>query len=302
MTAEVAPRELLEPRLTALIEHLPAALEGRAVAVHQARVASRRLREALPVIGALGGRRRTRTALRAIRGVTRALGPVRELDVTLDLIDTVASAHPELATACRSVRRRVVSERRARREDMLGSLGHGVSPRARKALGRVASRLDAHPDLGAWSVVITARAQRRSRRFAEAIGEVGLLFDPAGLHRVRIAAKKLRYALELAAETGALPVAEHIPMLKRVQETLGRLHDLQVLLAFVRAGEIDVPPRLHAGLAALRDHLEQQCHREHAKYLRRRPGLLDIPGKVVAVAEAQPAASRPGGHDPRRGR
>ena len=48
-------------------------------AVHQARVASRRLREVLPIVLAPGGR--TERLRRTVRRLTRTLGPVRELDV-----------------------------------------------------------------------------------------------------------------------------------------------------------------------------------------------------------------------------
>ena len=53
------------------------------------------------------------------------------------------------------------------------------------------------------------------------------------LHQVRIASKKLRYALEIAADSG-LKAALHVRALKRTQET-GRLHDLQVLQRHVPA-------------------------------------------------------------------
>ena len=51
--------------------------------LHQARVASRRIREALPVL--FGGRRpgRLRKIRRIMRRITRSLGPIRELDVSL---------------------------------------------------------------------------------------------------------------------------------------------------------------------------------------------------------------------------
>ncbi|MDP1570271.1 MAG: CHAD domain-containing protein, partial [Vicinamibacterales bacterium] len=51
VTTDPAAR-LLQARLVRLLQALPAAQAGDVTSVHQARVASRRLREALPVAGA----------------------------------------------------------------------------------------------------------------------------------------------------------------------------------------------------------------------------------------------------------
>src|SRR5262245_20241520 len=70
---------LLAPRTAALAAAVTPALAGDTGGVHQARVASRRLREVIPVVG--GPLALVARAKREVRGVTRALGPVRELDV-----------------------------------------------------------------------------------------------------------------------------------------------------------------------------------------------------------------------------
>ena len=77
---------LLRQRLVSLLQAMPAAQEGDEVSVHEARVASRRLREALPVLGARAKEAAVDRAGKGVRRITRALGPVRELDVTLSLL------------------------------------------------------------------------------------------------------------------------------------------------------------------------------------------------------------------------
>ena len=83
-------RASLGKRRAALAKHLPKALTGDSHAVHQARVASRRLRETLPIVGAdLDGAKAAKGAKkvgRHMRLLTRALGPVRELEVTLGMV------------------------------------------------------------------------------------------------------------------------------------------------------------------------------------------------------------------------
>ena len=58
--------------------------------MHQARVASRRLREAVPVLAEDVKTSKAGKAQRKIRRLTRALGAVRELDVTLTVLDELA--------------------------------------------------------------------------------------------------------------------------------------------------------------------------------------------------------------------
>ena len=75
---------LLRQRFTALARGLAGARAGDVTAIHQARVATRRLREALPLVTSGGAGRKLE---RTIRRLTRALGPVRELDVALQTLD-----------------------------------------------------------------------------------------------------------------------------------------------------------------------------------------------------------------------
>jgi CHAD domain-containing protein len=270
------PSALVGPRLAALADHLPGALQGQGRAVHQARVASRRLREVLPVVGPRVGARRLGRAMRRVRQLTRALGPVRELDVTLALLAGLAVTQASLAPAIRVVRRVVTAERERRRDAMHAALGDGQGDRTCRAVARVADRLAADPDDEGWRRVLALRAVERADTLEGAMEDVGLLFDPARLHAVRIAAKKLRYTLEMAGEARVATTAPLVRTLKRLQEQLGRLHDLQVLLVFARSPEIDAVPRNRKPLAALSALVERECLREHARYLRSRTRIFGV--------------------------
>src|SRR5688500_15860173 len=91
---------LLRSRLVSLLKAMPAAQAGDQISVHEARVASRRLREALPVLGARADERALGRCDKRVRRLTRALGPVRELDVTLLLL---AELEGKGATAPRAI-------------------------------------------------------------------------------------------------------------------------------------------------------------------------------------------------------
>src|SRR3954469_13947581 len=122
-----APRpttRLLQRLAGALGRHLPAAIAGENTGVHQARVASRRLREAVPVLSTGLKGSKAGKATRKIRRLTRALGTVRELDVTLGLLDELALRPDVPRTAVEDVRACVVPEREVRRAVMLKRLDH----------------------------------------------------------------------------------------------------------------------------------------------------------------------------------
>jgi CHAD domain-containing protein len=83
MPSPPLPVRILRQRLVALLDALPAATSGDVVSVHRARVASRRLREVLPVLADAAGTHHLGRASKDVRRITRALGPIRELDVAI---------------------------------------------------------------------------------------------------------------------------------------------------------------------------------------------------------------------------
>ena len=72
-------------------------------------------------------------------------------------------------------------------------------------------------------------------RIAELYAWERWIRDPARvteLHQMRIAAKRLRYTLELAAPYFGPDVAAAIREVKNLQELLGTIHDADVLTGF----------------------------------------------------------------------
>ncbi|MCL4812847.1 MAG: CHAD domain-containing protein [Vicinamibacteraceae bacterium] len=263
---------LLLRRLEAFETHIGPALEGEVTGVHQARVASRRLREAIPIVARDVPKKARRRASRAARRITRALGPVRELDVALALVAELSEAHPDLAPALDRVAEAIGGDRAVRRTTMLEALDTGaiadVSTRIRGLAG-------AHADDALSLVALGTRIARRAGGLRAAIADAGVLYDHARLHQVRIAAKQLRYGLEIAGEVRAGAVAASLARLKRVQDILGELNDRVVLGAAVTAArDREAGADLRAMFARLGAALDLECRLRHARYLRRRPALL----------------------------
>jgi CHAD domain-containing protein len=274
--APVASR-LLARRAATLKRHLPGALDGDSHGVHQARVASRRLREAVPVLAAGVKGTKARKALGKIRRLTTALGTVRELDVTLQIIDELVADETLPRPALESVRGRVVTERDARRAVMLKRLDHVNLEKLDRRLVS-ASEVLAESGSEAWRDALGARLLKRSKTLATAMTAAGHMYAPEQLHQVRIAAKKLRYAMELAFDAGVKAASAPVRAVKRAQETLGRLHDLQVLQLHVAALQAQPFDRSlsEGGLAIVNRALEDECRHLHARYVAAMPKLAEV--------------------------
>ena len=279
---------LLRQRLTSLIEAMPAAQAGDTRSVHQARVATRRLREALPVIGSVSTRSLGRVR-RQVRRMTRALGPVRELDVALKHLEELSAKKIVSARALARVRQSLAGERSKRRREMLAEITPGRVEKLRQRLGKVGHESEA-PHSAAALAQAEQQAARRARRLVTAIERAGGLYLPDRLHLVRIAAKKLRYALEIERELKRSRVTARITQLKRLQDLLGEMHDFEILIDRTRGLQADVAAsdrHLAVELDRLVRALEAECRQRHAIYMRRRGSILRLCALVTA--------SEPGG-------
>ncbi len=114
--------------------------------------------------------------------------------------------------------------------------------------------------------------------------DAGAVYLPERLHTVRIAIKKLRYALEFSAEMSGARSTPELQLLKRVQTLLGRMHDLQVFIARVRQVQASLPQpdlSLWRELDALDAVVENSCRRLHARYVRERPAIEAVCERVL---------------------
>ena len=266
---------------------MPAAQSGDEASVHQARVASRRLREALPVIGTSGNAQALDRVDRRVRRITRALGPVRELDVALLLLTELESRGAATPAAIALVRDAVIVERQRRRHDMLAVITPSRLDKLRKRLVDVAAP-EAHAPAANALAEASVQSRKRARRLKAAIEHAGRLYLAERLHRVRIAAKKLRYAIEIQRELTHSRSRLHLTRLKTQQNLLGRMHDLEMLIDRARAVQAVMPARNRRGMAelnALIRVLEDECREGHAAYMHARPALLRLCDAVIDAAE-----------------
>ena len=284
---------LLVERAKELTRHIAGAITGDVRHVHQGRVASRRLRESLPAAGRGSGKAAAR-ARKSFRKITRALGPVRELDVALQHLEDGLEGARIPRVSIERVRAHVLTERERRREKMLARLERVDLEEAVSRVERVARGSETR--ITPFSAGrIAERVRERAEALASAVADTGTLYDPEKLHEVRIAAKKLRYALEVVSSTGLSDQTASIRTLKRAQEQLGVMHDYQILLEHVAAVREATPKGTPgaAGLKSMAAAYDRECRTLHASYLKLAPGLAAAAKSIgdLSLQARKPAAA-----------
>jgi CHAD domain-containing protein len=279
-----AAEYLIRQRVSALRRALPAAKAGDATSLHQARVATRRLRAALPLVAS--GPKAGKVA-RSVRRLTRALGPIRELDVALLILAELERSGEVPHAGIERLRASIIEERQRLQTAVRDQIDDFDLDKLRKrALAAARKHDEGRQPRDARSAAITReRAARRARRLAAAIENAAGLYLPDRLHEVRIAVKKLRYTLELG---GTVRKPARLRTLRNAQDLLGRMHDLEVLIARTRS--IQSSPgastlRVSGDLDRLVRRLETECRQLHGHYVAARPTLLSLCHRLMAAGK-----------------
>lgn len=240
--------------------------------IHQARVAVRRMRAALHVFERPLARRGTTKALRraekALGRIGRALGEARDWDViVLSLLPAQAPALARLAreAALRPVRRRA---QLARMRANTAARRFVASVEFDALLGRVEALQRVLEQSNHASEPAVAR--RALDRQAAAVRRLGSRLARLGRrqrHRLRIEAKRLRYAVELCAPPGAERGRKQwINALKGLQSVLGTITDARALADHV--GSLGADPAIARKLETnARDAVRKQLPQAAALFM-----------------------------------
>jgi len=137
----------------------------------------------------------------------------------------------------------------------------------------------------------------------------GTVYGVEPLHKVRIATKKLRYALEAADGAFDGDGGRIRRRLKRFQDRLGEIHDTQIAQGYVRAAQAgaELTPGMTARLGDVDRALDVQSRKLHGQVLAQRPqmlktvaAILDAVEKHVTPRAVGRMARMRGGRPPRR--
>lgn len=228
-----------------------------AEALHDMRVATRRLRSALQAFQKAIGKERTEPYGAELRWVATALGEVRDLDVWIAYLEKyVQKSAPEHRRAIEEYIHVEKAERESHREQLVASLDSDRFRRLRRQFDDFLQEepvpREADRRMGPYAAKSVRKRMKRALAFAEGIESAG----EDRLHQLRIACKRLRYTAEFFAGCLGKQSRDMVAMLRNMQDALGAFHDTIVWRA--RIGEAASAP-----MRALREHLagEAQGHR-----------------------------------------
>jgi inorganic triphosphatase YgiF len=250
MSCADAFRAIARSCLRQIVANAPAVRAGRAEALHQMRIGLRRLRAGLWLFAGVVGDEDLEYIKGELRWITQELGPARDLDVfAADLLEPLRAAHPddpEIAQAHRDF----IGRHTAAYDRATGAVG---SHRFRKLLLDLAAWIE----LGAWAAhgtpreaapvdgPVTAYAAKQLSKLRRTIKKNGRGLreaSPPERHKVRIRAKRLRYATEFFAKTFPGKKSDKrreksLAALKDLQDSLGVLNDIAIRRALPEAPE-----------------------------------------------------------------
>jgi len=293
------PAALLDQQAKVLRTQLDGVYDGRVDAVHDARVATRRIRELLSLAPGVRGGDAHDDLAEAYKEVGRALGRVRDIDVQIGLIRDLERHAPQTAPSLVLVRQdherdRLAGMRRLiktlERLDVDAVLGGITTRHPSGARNRLGSR--------AWRDHLRQLLRERAVAAAEGIAHATGVYFPNRAHSARIAVKKLRYAAEISEATGAAHLKSAIKSLRKGQEVLGEMHD-RAALSDTLARYVDRDHVSADHLALTSQVLEGEILDLHTRYLARRSALCDacaeIEGLSMRGSKTAPALAVGGG-------
>jgi len=259
-------------------------LEG----VHDMRVSSRRLRGALSDFAPYLGKHSLANAVKQINSLADALGEVRDQDVAIIGLEKLASKAPEEAAVTLSafINMRVAIRDKARR-DLRRLLGVSVLKQLQSDFGgeissviqKAKTRTQRAKKPKAVEVTYVEMARSIVADRLSELEELGYGFyhplKAKPLHKLRIAAKHLRYALELFEQCLGPETAVFARRIAALQTALGELHDCAVWIDTfgeqLRISKREDSKERMSGSLWLLSHFV----RLHSRYLRRALGLWE---------------------------
>ncbi len=230
----------IDEQLIKLSREIDGAREGRDIeCIHQSRVASRRLRAAFGIFENCFPAKAIRKWRKDIRKLTRAFGPARDTDVQIKYLNKIISKLDINKKSVQQGIKRLLLRTTQRRE----KLQYEVIKTINK-LESGAVLADIHSSIEKILFVIHEEESdlKSEYVFRQTSGHIHKrlqeLFacrnslenpdDKKGHHLMRIAAKRLRYTIEICREPYESRLDNAIKVVKKLQTVLGDIHDCDV--------------------------------------------------------------------------
>jgi CHAD domain-containing protein len=200
--------------------------------VHQARVATRRLRSDLRTFRPVLDQDWVARVRAELKWLGEVLGAVRDADVLDERLRRQIAALPDAGPAdaeAASILQRLSAERSADHAALVEALTTDRYVNIVNALERAAAQ--PHPEI---EPTVVRKPWKHLHKAVKALGP-----EPAdeALHEVRKKAKQCRYALEAVAPVVGDPATDWAKAVAGVQSVLGDVNDAVVAERWLRAGE-----------------------------------------------------------------
>jgi CHAD domain-containing protein len=198
-------------------------------AIHDLRVAIRRLLQTLTNLQAWFVRSRVREICRQLTKLLDLAGAVRDCDIASDLLAKWRALDDNFQRALAT--RRQAAERR-----LLTTLRQWI---IRKRVAQWRTELAAieppaqHENLS-WDEVARLELPGLAKKFFRSAKRAEATASAGDLHRLRLEAKKLRYSLELFASAYPSTVEDRIRGLHEIQMVLGKISDVRTVRRMAR--------------------------------------------------------------------
>ncbi|HUK82914.1 MAG TPA: CHAD domain-containing protein [Verrucomicrobiae bacterium] len=205
--------------------------DGNAESLHKMRVSSRRLRVGLRFFSSLFPAGELKQVQRQLRRITRRLGELREFDVDVQLLRKLRRRLPPVARFAGVALEHSLLVERARCLSELDQL--------MKALDISKFDLRVHALIETHRRVLDAKrllkeSSRQLDDLRRAVRKRHRQFlkrrTNAAFHKLRIATKQYRYALEASQAVFQMKVRSRVRALETLQDLTGGVHDVEVLL------------------------------------------------------------------------
>lgn len=217
--------------------------------IHRMRVASRRLRAAFPLFATCFPQKQYGRWMAEIAGITRALGEARDADVQIAFLTKFQkkqfaawkkshpddSTEPAVAPALRYLLLDLRKRRALHQDRVLSALDalekSRVVPEIQQTLGSFATGGRHIPRSELAYGIPTLSASRIESRLLTLLSFEPWVSHPDAVaehHATRIAAKKLRYTMEIYGPVYRRGLTKPHARVKKIQEILGDLHDCDV--------------------------------------------------------------------------
>jgi CHAD domain-containing protein len=242
-------------KLPALLDAFTGEIDGVKEAqdieyIHRMRVASRRLRAALPLFAVCFPDKQYRKWMKEITNITRALGEARDADVQItflvktlkkiqkdsglpkkntpenqqSMVPAIGFLYPALQKKRNILQKRVLSA-------VSGLEKSRIIDEMQSVFTTLGRELEANRKKPGIQGISPVAALRIGKRLSTFLSYEPWVFHPEAVaehHATRIAAKKLRYTMEIYGAVYRNNLAKPLSRVKKIQEILGDIHDCDV--------------------------------------------------------------------------